>query len=202
MESITNNEIKIMKVLFKDIYTDYNANSLSKKVKLSSMGTLKILKKLEKQNLITGKQFGKAIFYKPNLNNQYTKTFIELTLQKEAQESNPTIKKWIKELRKFEKSSEIGIIFGSVLRKSEFKDIDFLLSLNHSKNKKVNIIKNQLNKINIQKIHLIKQTNEDLKENIKKKDRIIMNALNEGTIIFGYKKIIEIIQDASQQKQS
>jgi len=200
MEQISNNEMKIMSILFKEPYVDYNANNLSKITNLSSMGTLKILKKLEKQNLIKGKQMGKATFYKPHLKNQYSQIFIELILRKEAEESLPKVKRWIKELKKFEKDSEIGIIFGSLLKKSGFEDIDFLLIINSLKNKKINQITKNLNEINIKKIHLVKQTDKDFKKNIKEKNKIILNALKEGIVIFGHKKIIRAIQDVTQQK--
>ena len=45
------------------------------------------------------------------------------------------------------------------------------------------------------KVHEILQTKEDLKENILKKEEIIIEILKTGIILWGYKDIIEIIEN-------
>lgn len=197
MKDITKNEIKVLLTLFKDVDLDYNANNLSKKLGLTPMGTLKILKKLEKQQILKSKQLGKAVFYKPNLND-YTKAQIRFLLQKEAEESLPGIKRWVKELRKFQETADIGILFGSVLKREKFDDVDLLLVLKKSQNREVNQLVKEINKVNIKGIHLIKQTKNDLKSNLKKKDKVVLSILRNGIILFGYKEITEVVEDVTQ----
>lgn len=198
MKNITANEMKILLVLFKDIATSYNANSISKVVGITPMGALKILKKMEKENLAVSKKLGKASFYKPNLDDQYPEMCIRFLLQKEAEESQPAIKRWVNELKEFAKFAKIGILFGSVTQDPHSaKDIDILLVFEKSQMKKIQGLIQEKNKINIKKIHVIKQTEKDLKENIKRKDEVLLSILKRGIVVFGHEELIEVIKDAA-----
>ncbi len=197
MNEISPNEINAILTIFKDFNNSYNANNLSKKINITSMGCLKILKDLEKKKILTSKQLGKARFYKINFENNYAKTYLKFILESEAEESSPRIKKWIRETRKLEEIGEIGIIFGSVLHKEEHSDIDLFLLLAKKNNIKINKQIEELNKINIKKIHVLKQTEEDLIKNLKDKNAVIISAIKEGIIAFGYEKIIKVIENVS-----
>ena len=197
MEIITENEMEAILLLLKDFDADYNANNLSKILDITPMGALKILKKMEKQKLLKAKQMGKAVFYKPDLNSNYTKTFLKFLLQKKAEETKSRVKRWVKELRKLQNNAEIGILFGSVLEKEKYNDVDLLIVLKQSQNSKINILINKINRINIKRIHVIKQTKENIKQNIKKGDKVVLNAIKNGIVLFGYEKIIGVIQDVT-----
>ncbi len=198
MEQITKNEMEILLVLLKDITMDYNANNLSKKLGLTAMGSLKILKKLEKQKLLTPRQMGKAVFYKPNLSNSYARNYLQFLLIKEAEEAEPKAKRWIRELRKLQDDAEAGILFGSILKKENPNDIDILLVLKQSQNQKTNETLAEINKLTHKRIHAIKQTKTDLEKNIGKRDSVIANALKNCIVIFGYESIIRVIQHATR----
>src|SRR3989344_4091747 len=190
--SITSNEIKFILELFKNPETDYNANSIAKKIGLSAMGALKIAKKLQKENILISKRFGKAVFYKLN-NNEYTRNYIKFLLKKEAESADPYIKKWINEIKKI-KNAESVILFGSVLNKhKEAKDIDILLITNKRKFLKLKKEINEMNLLNIKKLHPVYQTKDDFKENLKK-DKIVLNAI-KGIIIFGEDVIIRLLEE-------
>ena len=62
MNDITNNEIQILLKIVKSPEIDYNANSIAKEIKITSMGALKILKRLEKENILKSKKIGKAFY--------------------------------------------------------------------------------------------------------------------------------------------
>lgn len=193
MKTITNNEMKAMLTLFKDFSVSYNANSLSKRINLTPMGALKILKSLEKQNVLKSKKMGKAVFYKPNFDNDHTKTYLKFLLQKESEQPIPRIKRWVKELGRLQSTAEIGILFGSVLKTDDYKDIDLLLVLTQSQNKEVNRLIADINRINVKKVHVVKQLKEDLKKNLEKKDKILLDIIKNGVVLFGYTQIIEVI---------
>ncbi len=197
MEIITGNEMETLLLLLKDFDADYNANNLSKKLGITPMGALKILKKMERQKLLNAKQMGKAVFYKPDLDSNYTKTFLEFLLQKKAEETKSRVKRWVKELRTLQNNAEIGILFGSVLEKESYNDVDLLIVLKQSQNNKINLLINEIRRINIKRIHVIKQTKEDLKQNIKKGDKVVLNAIKNGIVFFGYEQIIKLIQDVT-----
>jgi predicted nucleotidyltransferase len=198
MKDITKNEMRILLRLFKDIDIDYNANSLGKAIGLTSMGSLKILKNLETQGILNSKPVGKAIIYKINFDS-YTKDYLKLLLQKEAEEALPRIKRWVKELRKFKDYSESGILFGSCIKKDNFDDIDLLLISKQNQNLKINKIAEEITKLNSKKIHIVKQSSEDIISNLKKNNNILLDILSTGIVISGYDKMIEVVKVASQR---
>ena len=197
MNEISPNEMKTLLMIFKDYSSSYNANNLSKKLNITSMGCLKILKNLEKKKILTSKQLGKARFYKIDFENSYAKTYLQFILENEAEESIPKIKKVVKEVRKLQENATIGIVFGSVLHKENYADVDLLLVLNNQKNEGLNKNIEEINKINIKKIHAVKQTEEDLIKNLKENNAVIISAIKEGIVAFGYEKVIKVIEDVS-----
>ncbi len=201
MQTITKNEMRAILIIFKDIDGHYNANNLSKKIGLSSMGTLKILKRLEVQNILKSTMFGKAVFYKVNLDNDYARNYIEFLLKKEAEDAAPRIKRWIRELRNV-RDAKIGILFGSVLTEEKFNDVDLLVVLEQSQNRGFNKSIGEINKINIKRIHAVKQTKEDLKLNLGKKDEVVLSIIKNGIVLFGYDEIVEVIKDVAYGKES
>jgi len=52
MKGITDNEMRFVLGIFKSPELEYNANSISKLIGISSMGALKIAKRLEKENIL------------------------------------------------------------------------------------------------------------------------------------------------------
>ena len=200
MQTITKNEMRAILIIFKDIDGHYNANNLSKKIGLSSMGTLKILKRLEVQNILKSTMFGKAVFYKVNLDNDYARNYMEFLLKKEAEDAAPRIKRWVRELRNV-RDAKIGILFGSVLTEEKFNDVDLLVVLEQSQNRGFNKSIGEINKINIKRIHAVKQTKEDLKLNLGKKDEVVFSIIKNGIVLFGYDEIVEVIKDVAYYSQ-
>ena len=193
MKDITKKEMELILTIFKNPKQIYNANSISSKISITSMGALKIMKRLEKQGILISKSMGKAVFYKINFENDYAKDYIFFLLKREAEHTSPYIKRWLNELKKI-KNADIIILFGSVLKKeNRAYDIDVLIV---TKQKNFNNLKKEiegLNKLNEKKLHPIYQTIADLMDNIKKENKIILNAIN-GIIIKGNKNIIKILK--------
>jgi len=187
-------------VIFKDFSSSYNANNLSKILNITSMGCLKILKNLEKKKILISKQLGKARFYNIDFENSYAKTYLRFILENEAEESIPKIKKVVKEVRKLQEYADIGVVFGSVLSKEYYADVDLLLVLDTQKNVNIDKTIEDIDKITIKKIHAVKQTKEDLVNNLKKDNVIVVSAIKEGVVAFGYEKLIQVIEDVSQPK--
>lgn len=188
------NEMRLILILLKNIDKDYNANNISKVLGITPMGALKIFKKLEKEKILISKKIGNTSLYKINFNNKYAFDYAEFLLKKEAELSPSYIKRWVYEIRKVNEA-DMAIIFGSVLKVQEKAgDVDVLFVV---KKNNFNVLKKKiekLNRINEKKIHPIYQTLNDLKKNLIKKDKVIMNILN-GVIIFGGKKFVSLIKD-------
>ena len=197
MNDLTANEMKIILRIFKDFNTKYNANSLAKEFGLSAMGVLKILKKLHKQNLLKVEVIGKARIYSINFKNDYAKGYLAFLLMKETEESIGRIKRWVVELRKLEKSAEICVLFGSMLKLDKYSDVDLLAALKQSQIKDFNKIIGEINQLNVKKVHPIKQSFQDLRANLLKKDKVVLNAVKESIVLFGYEKFVEVVENVS-----
>ena len=191
---ITENEMQFVLLVFKSPETEYNANSIAKKLGISSMGALKIAKRLEKESIITSKEKGKARFYNLTLKNEYTKQYIKFLLKREAEQSPNYVKRWVNDLKNI-KNADCGILYGSLLKKGKnAEDIDVLLITDNNKFSKLKKELEEINEINVKKLHPMYQTKEDIKNNIKKEDKPLLNAL-KGIVIFGEDALMEVLNE-------
>ncbi len=191
MIGVTANEMLVLLKIFKTP-EQFNANSISREIGLTPMGALKILKRLEKEGIVVPKAAGRAVFYGINYGSDYSRDYMEFVLRREAEQCTPYIKRWVREIRKL-KSADAAVLFGSVLEKEgRAKDIDVLLVTSQERFKKLKDEISGLNNINEKNIHPVYQTSEDLRNNIAKKDKVVLNAL-KGIVVFGGKKMIEMI---------
>ena len=196
MSTITNNEIKFILTIFKYPKTLFNANSIAKKLNLSSMGALKIGKKLEEEGILQTNQLGQAKFYTLNLTDSYTISYLRFLLKREAKTASPYIQRWINDLKKIREAKAI-ILFGSVLHKEKkANDIDALFLTTQKGFNKLKKQIEELNELNEKKIHPLYQTNKDFRINLRKKDKVLLNAI-KGIIINGEKSIINLIANES-----
>lgn len=194
MNEITNNEMVFVLSIFKSPEIEYNSSSIAKHIGISRMGALKIAKRLEKENIISSKELGKAKFYSLKLNNDYVRQYVKFLLKREAEQVNPYIKAWIDDLKKI-KSAEAAILFGSVLRKDkQANDIDVLFIIKDKKQfLKLKKEIEELNMIHTKKVHPMFQTSEDFKSNIKKADKPLLTAI-KGKVVFGEDITMELMQ--------
>jgi len=193
MERITKKEMESVLTILKNPNKDYNANNLSLDINISRMGALKIVKRLEKQGLLKSKKLGKSVFYKINLDNEYAIEYIIFLLKLEAEQTSPYVKRWVSELRKIRNASII-ILFGSIFDKNgKANDIDALFVTNQENFSKLKKEAERINELSEKKLHPVYQTIDDLKNNIKKNDKVILNAI-KGIIVFGYKDLMEVLK--------
>ena len=194
MRDITNNEMLFVLNILKSLYTEYNANSISKTLGISSMGALKIAKKLEKENIIRLKVQGKANFFILNLDDDYVKQYVKFLLKREYESANPYVKRWLNEIKSKIKSADSAILFGSVLRKYEdARDIDVLFITDQKRFSKLKKEIEDINFVNVKKIHPMFQNKEDIINNIKKNDKPLLSALR-GIVIFGEDNLLELLK--------
>lgn len=195
MKNLTKGEIEILLKLFKDFSKDYNANSLSKIMSITPRGALKILKNLKSQNLLISKQFGKAVFYKINLNDDYVIKLISILLMNESREKAA---RWLSEFGDLLGHIEIGIIFGSIIRNPKTaQDIDLLMVFKNEKYDTIEDIINKRRALSNKAIHQVKQTSSDLIKNLKKKNEVILNIINRGYVLQGHEKLVRIIKNVT-----
>ncbi|MEK6887705.1 MAG: hypothetical protein AABX14_02040 [Candidatus Aenigmatarchaeota archaeon] len=185
------NEMKIVLKIFKTPESEFNANSISKEAGLTPMGSLKILKRLDKEGVLISKTAGKATFYRLNFGNDYTKVYVRFALRSETEHATPYVKRWVSEIRKL-KNADATMLFGSVLRKgNEANDVDVLAVTGQNKFGKLKEEIAELNKINEKQMHVVYQSREDLQNNIRKHDKVVLNAL-KGIVILGEETLVEV----------
>jgi len=185
-----NNEQKIVRILFKDFLAFYNSRTISKVIGISHAGAFKLLKNMEKREIVKPKQIGKAIIYSLNTENPITIREIEMALTIEAQ----TYKRWQEEFKLLKENIKFLILFGSILNNEKSaKDIDILIVADKNKFNAIKQIIRERNKISSRKIHLLLQGENDFIKDIKEKNKVIVEIIKQGVILFGQEEIVKIL---------
>ncbi len=193
MKDITNNEMVFVLTIFKSPETQYNANSIAKLIGISRMGALKIAKRLEKESIIIFKELGKAKYYRLNFSNDYVKQYVRFLLKREAEQAHPYVGVWVDEVKKL-KSADATILFGSILRKyKEARDIDVVLITDKKRFSKLKKEIEEIDELNVKRLHPVYQTKEDFIKNIKKGDKALLSAI-KGIVVFGEDIIVDLLQ--------
>jgi len=193
---LTKNEKKVIRTLLFSFGEEYSINEIARRCNLAPNGALKILKKFAEEGIIILKKIGNINSYLINFANSKTRSILELSLIGEA--SNK-IKNRIEDLRELQKITEAAIIFGSYVEKENPGDIDLLFVLSKENFRKY---KEELKKIYPAmpvKVHDVLQTPGDLEKNILKKDKVIIQILRRGFILWGQNKIIEAIKNGHKE---
>ncbi len=170
-----------------------NINQISRNINISVGSAFKILKKLEENNIVTSQNLGNAKFYQINLNNPESVKLCELLLLEEKRNLKGYSKLYSEELQKF-KSSELIILFGSILNNKEFNDVDVLFITN--KPKEVTKFCLNISKIRTKPVVPLILKKEDLIQEIKNKKEVILDIIKKGTIIKGESIFLEVIKNA------
>jgi hypothetical protein len=194
MVALTEKESEALLVLLKEFSSYYNANSLSKVLGISREGTQKLLKRLLAQNLLISKQIGKSIVYKIRFNDDYVKKLLIFLLADEANQ----YQRWMYEFRDLFKGNRIILIFGSIIKDYDnARDIDIMIVMNQSELKEINKVIAERQAILPKKIHTIRLTNQDLLDNMKKKDKVIMDIIKNAVVLYGQNDYLEVMQNVT-----
>ncbi|MBS3092602.1 hypothetical protein J4466_04245 [Candidatus Pacearchaeota archaeon] len=191
---------EILKVLLKDISKKHTVTSLSKERGISRVGSWKLLKELEKENLIILTPIGpeKTSVQEASLNwdNPILEKALALLLTEDALKQN----KWRYNFKELENHANFLILFGSMLHSpKEANDIDILSLVSNEKNfvkigKRISDIQIAQDK----KIHAINLTEKELKRELKNKNKSYIEALKKGIILFGQENFIRFIRKISK----
>lgn len=206
--SLTKKEREVLLVLFKDFTAFYNANSISKILRISHVGAQKIFKRLLQENLVISKTIGKAITYKLNFNEAYVCQLIAFLLADEAN----SFKRWKEEFKELFKKDMVIMIFGSAVKDyAHAKDIDLMIVMENKmielksaeKPKQTEQVK-ELNKelkkkeeILPKKLHVIKLTHQDLSDNLKNRNTAMIDIVKNAIILHGQDKYVEMLKDVT-----
>ena len=191
---IPKNTKKIILHLLKNLEL-VNINQISKKLSISVGSAFKILKDLEKNNIVLSSSLGNAKFYQINLNNKETIRWCEILLSEERRNLKGYPKIYAEEIQKFE-YSELIILFGSVLTNKEFNDVDVLFITN--KPKEVTKFCLNLSKIRTKPVVPLILKKEDFIKEIKNNKEVVLNILKTGIILREESVFIEVLKNVKQ----
>lgn len=196
LKMIAKNTAKVIRFLLRNKNeTGYNINQIAKTLQISVGSSFKILKELEQNKIITLKNIGNASYYSLNLDNQETIKISELLLLEEKRNLKGYPRLYAGPLQSFDKAKLI-ILFGSVLTKKEFNDIDVLFVTD--KIKEVNNYCLELSKLRTKPVVPLILKKEDLIKEINIKNEAVLSIIKEGIIIRGESIFLEVIKNAKK----
>ena len=188
---------KILKILFKDFSVNQNITSLAKEISMSRVGVWKILKKMEREKFIILSKIGtgKTSTYSISLNwnNPLTEKIISIDLAKDALKNQ----RWLNNFAVLENKVDFLIIYGSLIHSpKEANDID-ILSVVSRENRFLEIEEaiKKIQKTQIKKIHALNLTVKEFKQELEKQNKVFIDAINKGVILFGQEKFIKFMKD-------
>lgn len=196
---IPTNTKKVLGFLLRHITEPgYNVNQLARELTISVSRAHEIMGEFKARSMVNVLNLKTAIYYSLNLANPDTQDLCKILLREEARNLKPSVKVYAEELKKFP-GSLFTILFGSILEKAEFRDVDVLFITD--KVKEVQKFCLSIAKIRIKPIDPLIMTKEDFIKNIRKKDQVILDILKKGRVIKGEDAFMEALQDGQSQEK-
>ena len=193
---ISENTGKLIRFLLRNIDKyGYNINQLAKFLKISVGSSFKILKELGQDKIVTAQKIGNAVNCNLDLDNLETVKICELLILQEKRLLSGYAKLYGESIREF-KNAELIVLFGSILTKKDFNDVDVLFITN--KPKAVVDFCLELSKIRTKPVVPLILKREDLIKELKSKKEAIISLIKEGIILKGESLFVEVIKNAKQ----
>ncbi len=190
MIELTKKEQETILLIYKNFTSYYNANSLAKEVSMSQVGAMKLLKKIGRESILVSKKIGKSYIYKINIGEEIVRKLIAFVLINESRKFT----RWKEEFKSLNKSGRIILFYGSAIRNyTQARDIDIMVVLNRGDMKEVRDKVAEIQKILPKKIHLIEATKNDLIENLKNKNKAMIDIIKTAIVLYGYEDYMESI---------
>lgn len=189
------NKQEIIKLLFRDFLTMYNSRSISKKINISHVGAFKILKKLEKEDIVKHERIGRALIYSLNLDNPIANKEIEMIFLLESQ----NFKRWVEEFKNLKDKAKFLILFGSIIRNAEqANDVDILIVADKSKLNDIRKIIQKIQGYTNKKIHPLIQTTDNFKKDVNETNKVMIEIIKTGIVLYGHEEYVELLKSLRQ----
>lgn len=191
---LTENEKKVMRYI--SVYSkEYpSINKIAKSCKITPNGTYKILKKFEGEGVLRFKQISNIKSYYIDFKNKKSINIMELALTPKIIE--PRIKYRIEDIKPMERITEACVLFGSYVgEKKEPNDLDVLFVFKKNKHKAYKETLKKIKDICPVTIHDVIQAKQDLIDNVKMGDKVIMNVLENGVVLWGQSVLVEVLKN-------
>ncbi|MDP4012954.1 MAG: hypothetical protein Q8R00_05115 [Candidatus Nanoarchaeia archaeon] len=194
---LTANEKQVLRFLAVSTRKNYSINDIAKACKLTPNGAYKLLVKFEKEDILKADHIANIKAYKLNFESEKTVRVIELALMSNVIEGR--VKLRIEDLKPLRAVTKACVLFGSyITTKKEPKDLDVLFVLEKKNFEAYKRVLSKVQDITPVKIQDVVQTVEDVKQNLKEDDPIVIAALRDGIVLWGFDVIVEVIKNVSQ----
>lgn len=196
MEKINTGD-KILVILLKQFSINWTITSLANEINLSRVGIWKVLKRLEKEKLINLVSIGKGKTNTRSIKLNWENIILEKKLSLILTEEALKQQRWLNNFEKLKNITEFTLIYGIILHSSkEANDIDILEVVSNKKNfLKIEKAIQKIQKTQIKKIHSESFTKQEFREEIKKLNKIFIDAIKKGVILFGQENFIKFVRD-------
>ena len=188
---ITSNEKKILKYLLVNFNRDGSINQIAKECKLSPNGAYKIFKKLEKEEIVKKNKIANLISYKINFTEK-SRRILELSFMEQF---SGKFQQRYNDLLPLREVTDVAVIFGSYLQKSNSHDLDILFIVKKSSFKRYKVLLQEQQEIIPLPIHDIVQTKEDFIDHFKD-NAVLKEAVSSGLVLWGHSLLVEVIENA------
>ena len=195
MVSLTLKERECLLVLFKQFTEFYNANSISKILNISHVGAQKMFHRLLKDNLVVSRRIGKSITFRLNFDEAYVHQLIAFLLADEAN----NFKRWKEEFKGVFKEGRIVMIYGSTIKDyAKAHDIDIMIVMDKADVREINKFISEKEEILPKKLHTLLMARHDLLENLKKRNKAMIDIVKNAIILYGQDKYVGVMQDVAR----
>lgn len=168
MLSLSDNEFSVLNFLVRNFTEKLTIRNVAQRLNFSPAGVFNILKKLEKQNIVSGQRLGTGLFYSINFENKIAEHLAAIVLMYSEE--------------KFERIS----IEQFKQAKAAIFDKKTLLLVTDS----ITLID-----ISIPNIEVITKTEDEVISLLRKKDSLILQLLKKGVVLFGEDRVVDIIKN-------
>lgn len=172
MISLSKKDFDLVIFLAKHFMHRFSMRQIASNLSTSAAGMHKILKKLESHGILKSERLGSGLFYDLNLDNEAVKHLVLFSLTIKKEKYNP-------KLEELKNHSEGALLLNKkllLIEPSEYANPDSVCHLLDLK--------------------LITKTNAQLKDDIKQKNKEIVEIINKGTILWGEEHFIEMVKNA------
>ncbi|MFH1638164.1 MAG: hypothetical protein ABIB71_07090 [Candidatus Woesearchaeota archaeon] len=187
---------KLMLVLLKDFTRTHTITSLAKELKLSRVGTWKIIKKLEAEEYTLIESVGSGKTSTSIIKINWDNLLVEKALALYLTEESIKQRRWRVNFAELEKEVEFLVLYGSIVTSpQQADDIDILTIAKKNKFVKNQKIINEIQKTESKKIHLIDFTPHGFRKELKNNNKAFVDAIKKGIILFGQESFAKFMKN-------
>ncbi len=193
---LTANEKKVLRYLLVNFDRDKSINEVAKDCLLSPNGAYKLLRKLEREGVLSQKSIANIKAFKVVCSSLKARRILELAFLDPVK---GRVEQRSQDLLPLQNVAQICIAFGSYLtEKKDPKDLDLLLVIDKSDFAAYKKILKEVQVVVPVKIHDILQTKQDFLNNLRQDNKVIKLALQQGIVLWGHEQLMEVLIDVCQ----